>query len=243
MGKFINFKDLILFEDEDIIVINKPPLISSDFDRSENAAISIIGLAKSYYADIQICHRIDKEASGILILAKNPQTYRSISLQFQNRKIYKLYHAICEGQHDFNEVKIDVPLGKTGKQNRAKADILNGKPSFTIVLTLQKFRHFTLVAAMPITGRFHQIRFHLSICNAPLAGDVLYGGSYPYLSKIKKGYSPRSEREEQPIMKRAALHAQKIRFETLNGKEMEFEAPYPKDFAVFLKLLEKWDGG
>ncbi|RRN76608.1 RNA pseudouridine synthase, partial [Pseudoxanthomonas sp. SGD-10] len=91
-----------------------------------------------------------------------------------------------------------------------------------------------------VTGRMHQIRIHLATQKASITGDIMYGGKPAFLSKIKRGYRLTDE-EEQPIIKRFALHARELTFTMLEGEEWTFTAEYPKDFAVLLKLLEKND--
>ncbi|EFK58159.1 RluA family pseudouridine synthase [Sphingobacterium spiritivorum] len=237
--KFPKFTDLIIHEDENIIVINKPPFIAS-LDEREGGEINILRLAKKYYADAQICHRLDKETSGILLIAKNPETYRLISIEFEKRRVDKTYHAIIEGTHIFQDLKIDLPILNQGNKN-VTIDRYNGKPAETIFNSIQYFKHFTLVECKPITGRMHQIRIHLATQHAAIVGDSMYRGKPVYLSQIKKrGFTLSKDEEEQPIMKRFALHSKKVRFKVAD-KSYEFEAEYPKDFAILLKQLEKFD--
>src|SRR3954454_21945225 len=101
--KFPKFADLILFEDNDVIVVNKTPFLSS-LDEREGGEINLLRLAKNYWQDAQICHRLDKETSGALIIAKNPDAYREVSIQFEKRLVKKVYHAIVEGTHVFEEL-------------------------------------------------------------------------------------------------------------------------------------------
>ncbi|MEY3565229.1 MAG: hypothetical protein RJA23_1399 [Bacteroidota bacterium] len=97
--KKITFEDLILFENSDFLVINKPPYLSSLDDRHE--AQNILDLAKGYWEDAQLCHRLDKETSGCLVIAKHPEAYRHLAMQFENRQVEKIYHAVVEGIQDF----------------------------------------------------------------------------------------------------------------------------------------------
>lgn len=206
--KFPKFTDLIIHEDENIIVINKPPFIAS-LDEREGGEINILRLAKKYYEDAQICHRLDKETSGILLIAKNPETYRLISIEFEKRRVDKTYHAIIEGTHIFQDLKIDLPILNQGNKN-VTIDRYNGKPAETIFNSIQYFKHFTLVECKPITGRMHQIRIHLATQHAAIVGDSMYRGKPVYLSQIKKrGFTLSKDEEEQPIMKRFALHSKK----------------------------------
>lgn len=236
--KFPKFEDIILFEDNDLIIVNKPPFLAS-LDEREGGEINLLRLAKHYHEDAQICHRIDKETSGLLIVAKNPEAYRHVSMQFEHRKVKKVYHAIVDGTHVFEDLLVDLPILNAGKGN-VLISRSEGKKADTYFKSLKYFKHYTLIEARPVTGRMHQIRIHLATQRASITGDSMYGGLPAFLSKIKRGYRLTDE-EEQPIMKRFALHAREVTFTMLNGEEKTFEAPYPKDFAVLLKLLEKHD--
>lgn len=236
--KFPQFKDIILFEDDNIIIVNKPPFLSS-LDEREGGELNVLRMAKQYHEDAQICHRIDKETSGLLIIAKNPETYRHVSIQFERRKVQKVYHAIVDGTHVFDDLLVDLPIHNAGKGN-VMISRSEGKRAETWFKSLQFFKHYTLIEARPVTGRMHQIRIHLATQKASITGDIMYGGKPAFLSKIKRGYRLTDE-EEQPIMKRFALHARELTFTMLEGEERTFTAEYPKDFAVLLKLLEKND--
>src|SRR5688572_29927163 len=105
-----NFSASILFEDTDFVVVNKPPFISTLEDRHEK--VNLLALARSYEQAAQVCHRLDKETSGILVIAKNPEAYRHMSLQFENRQVGKVYHAVVDGNHKFNDQLVDAPILK-----------------------------------------------------------------------------------------------------------------------------------
>ncbi|MFD1770618.1 RluA family pseudouridine synthase [Sphingobacterium suaedae] len=237
--KFPKFQDLIIFEDDNLIVINKPPFVASLDDRT-GGEINILRLAKKYHADAQVCHRLDKDTSGILLIAKNPETYRLVSIEFERRRVDKNYHAIIGGTHTFDNLLVDLPILNQGNKN-VSIDRANGKAAETIFNSIRYFKHFTLVNCKPITGRMHQIRIHLATQHAAIVGDSMYRGKPVYLSQIKKrGFTMSKDQEELPIMKRFALHAHSVRF-SIDGKEYAFDAPYPKDFATLLKQLEKFD--
>jgi 23S rRNA pseudouridine955/2504/2580 synthase len=237
--KFPVFKDLILFENDDLIVVNKPAFLSS-LDNREGAEPSLLRLAKQYIPDAQICHRLDKETSGALIIAKNPETYRFISMQFEHREVNKIYHAVINGTHQFEALKVDLPILNLGNKNVA-INKQEGKTALTYFQSLIYYKHFTLVECKPVSGRMHQIRIHLASQRAAIAGDELYGGQPVLLSGIKRGYKLGKDQEELPIMKRFALHAKQITFKINSESSITIEAPYPKDFATLLKLLDKFD--
>lgn len=236
--KVIPFKDLIIEEDEHFIFINKPAHYSSLDDRHGDV-FSIIRQAKKHDENLQLCHRLDKETSGMLVIAKNEMVYREMAIAFEKRQVKKIYHAVTEGCMQVNQQSIKLPLGQTAK-GIAKIDLKEGKPSETIVSTLKVYRHHTLVQAEPVSGRLHQIRIHLASQKFPLVADTTYGGKMPYLSQFKNKFKESKWENADPMMKRVALHAYQISF-NLFDKDYLVTAPYPKDFAILLKLLDKYD--
>jgi 23S rRNA pseudouridine955/2504/2580 synthase len=238
--KYPSFKDLILFENDDYIVVNKPPFVASLDERGGSGEVNILRLAKQYSADAQVCHRLDKETSGAIIIAKTPEAYRSVAMQFEKRKVNKVYHAVVDGQFTFNELFIDLPILNDGNKS-VTIDRKEGKRAETIFNSIKNYRHYTLVECKPITGRMHQIRIHLATQRAAIAGDDMYRGKPVFLSSMKKGYRIAKDDEELPIMKRFALHARHLVFKGLDGADIVIEAPYPKDFATLIKLLDKFD--
>lgn len=238
--KYPSFKDLILFENDDYIVVNKPPFVASLDERGGSGEVNILRLAKQYSADAQVCHRLDKETSGAIIIAKTPEAYRSVSIQFEKRKVSKVYHAVVDGQFSFNELFIDLPILNDGNKS-VTIDRKEGKRAETIFNSIKNYRHYTLVECKPITGRMHQIRIHLATQRAAIAGDDMYRGKPVFLSALKKGYRISKDEEELPIMKRFALHARHVEFKGVDGAAIVIDAPYPKDFATLIKLLDKFD--
>lgn len=236
--KFFKLSDLIIFEDSNLIVINKPPLVSSLDDR-EGSEQNIHRMAKAYNEDAQVCHRLDRETSGVMLVAKNPETYRLVSMEFERRRVKKCYHALIEGVHRFDDKLVDLPILNQGNRN-VSIDRLKGKSAITYFNSVRFFRHFTLVECMPVTGRMHQIRIHLATLKASIVGDGMYQGKPVFLSQFKRGYTLGKDKEEWPIMKRFALHAKSIAL-TIDGKDFKFEAPYPKDFSTLIKQLERFD--
>ncbi|WP_207432806.1 RluA family pseudouridine synthase [Sabulibacter ruber] len=230
------FRDLIIFENDDYIVVNKPPFLATLEDRSLNAT-NLLTLARQYHSDAQACHRLDKETSGCLAIAKNPEAYRHLSLQFENRQVQKIYHAVAWGSHDYENQLVDRAI-QPGLKGIAKLSP-KGKPAQTYFTTLEKFGRHTLVECKPITGRMHQIRLHLSYLKAPIVQDEMYGGEPLYLSSLKRKFNLAKNTEEQPLIKRFALHSYQLGFTLLNGEPILVTADYPKDFDVLLKLLRK----
>lgn len=235
MKQRFDFEGSILYQDEDYVLINKPPFVSTLEDR--NDPVNILQVAKNFIADAQVCHRLDKDTSGVLAIAKNPEAYRHLSIQLEDREVTKIYHAVVDGIHDFKENLVNAPILK---QNDGTVKISRtGKPAQTTFTTMEVMGNYTLVECRPVTGRMHQIRIHLARLGASIAGDELYGGKPVFLSKIKRGFNLKKDTEEEALMKRMALHAFSLEFLDLAGKKVKVEAPYPKDFRVLVKQLRE----
>ena len=232
-----NFGDLILYEDKDLIVINKPPFVATLEDRNETT--NILALARDYVPEAKVCHRLDKETSGLLVIARHLEAYKYFSKLLEQREVHKLYHAIVTGRHEIEEDELDFPIYTTS--SRSRIDFQQGKPSVTLVKTIHIYKSHTLLACMPFTGRMHQIRAHLSHHDAPIVGDPSYGGSDIYLSEHKRNFNIGKFEEERPMIDRVALHAHAIAFRNMEGEIIEAQAPYPKDFGVLVKQLTKYN--
>ena len=230
-----NIKEWIVFEDDDYLVINKPPYVSTLEDRT--GADSVLQLAREYHQDCQVCHRLDKETSGALLLSKHSEAYKHANAQFADRTIEKTYHAVADGLHnlDNEEINLELHVAASGFVRVSRI----GKYSVTFATSLARYKHHTLVECKPVTGRMHQIRVHMAAISAPLVADLTYGGKDLYLSSIKKKYKPKFEKEERPLMARVALHAFSLRFEDFKGNYQYIECPYPKDFQTVLTQLKK----
>ncbi|MBX2841825.1 MAG: RNA pseudouridine synthase [Flammeovirgaceae bacterium] len=234
--KLPEFEDLIVFENENYIVINKPYDIST-LDERDISRPSIIKLVRSFSAELKICHRLDKGTSGILAIAKNEDAYRDLSLQFQKRKVSKVYHAFVNGVHSFKDLSIEYPIAIAGK-SAVRIDTREGKKSTTLVNTLKTFKNSSLIEAKPLTGRMHQIRIHLAAKKAPLISDTTYGGKPILLSEIKRGYKAKKHEVERPLINRVALHAFGLKFFD-QEEEICVDTPYPADLNVLVKQLSK----
>ncbi|HEU5291538.1 MAG TPA: RluA family pseudouridine synthase [Cyclobacteriaceae bacterium] len=232
----LKIEDLILWEDEDYFVLNKPPFVSTLQDRAD--LTNLLALAKDYSDDAQACHRLDKDTSGAIAFAKNPEAYRHLSMQFEHREVSKIYHAVADGIQDFKDQLVDAPIAKMD-DGIAKISRRDGKPAQTYFTSLKSFRFHTLLECRPITGRMHQIRVHLAFLKAPITGDEQYGGKPFFLSSVKRGFNLKKQTEEQPLMSRMALHAYALTFKPLTGEEkVTIKAPYPKDMQALIRQLE-----
>ncbi len=231
------FQDLILFESDDYLVVNKPPFLAT-LDERIGVAPSLLRLARDYADDAQVGHRLDRDTSGALALAKHPEAYRHLAMQFENREVNKIYHAVTWGAPPLEKfiVERNIETTKSGKARLA----YKGKPAETRFTTLETYARHALVQAEPVTGRQHQIRLHLAYVETPIVGDMLYGGEDFFLSSLKKKFNLKEGETEQPFIKRFALHAARLGFSGLNGERIEVEAPYPKDFRVLVETLRQY---
>ncbi|MGI9545113.1 MAG: RluA family pseudouridine synthase [Cyclobacteriaceae bacterium] len=230
------FESLIVFEDDDYIVINKPPYLSSLKDRAD--PINVLDLARNHCTSAQVAHRLDKETSGVLALAKHPGAYRHLTMQFEQRAVVKNYRAIVPGTISYKMYEVSAQI-KVLPKGLVRLDPVYGKPATTIFDTLKIFKKHTLLNCQPVTGRTHQIRIHLASLGAPIVGDIAYGGRHFFLSEIKHRFNLKKHTEELPLIRRVALHAYSLEFNLLSGETQTFEAPLPKDFDVVIKQLEK----
>jgi RluA family pseudouridine synthase len=233
----VKFKlaDSILFEDDNYVLVNKPPFFSTLEDRHTKA--NLLSAAREYIPTAQVCHRIDKDTSGVLAIAKNPDAYRHMSIQFEKRAVTKIYHAVANGVHHFERTLVEEPILKL-EDGTVRISKREGKQAETWFNTLKNYRHHTLVECRPVTGRMHQIRIHLATLNAPITGDDTYGGKPFLLSEIKRSFNLKKGSEEESFMKRMALHAFSLEFSDMAGTRQTVQAPYPKDFQALIKQLE-----
>lgn len=231
------FAKTILYEDDDYFIVNKPPWVATLADRG-NSDDHMLLRAKKYLSAAQVCHRLDKGTSGALAFAKHPVAYKHLCEQFANQEVKKVYHAVVEGIHSFQETLIEAPIS-VKSSSRAVIDKKRGKYAATYLTTEAHYWKHTLVLCKPLTGKTHQIRLHLATQQAPIVGDTLYGGHPFYLSEVKKGYRISKGKEEAPLMERVALHAHKLSFTGIKGEDIEVIAPYVKDFKALISQLEK----
>ena len=230
-------KDLILFQNEHYLLLNKPAFVATLNDR--NDPNNLLDWVRELVPDAQACHRLDKETSGCLAFAKHPEAYRHLAIQFEKRQVQKVYHAITDGLHEFRDERVILPILALNN-GLVVINKLEGKQAETIFNTLEAYRSHTLVECRPVTGRMHQIRIHLKSLNAPISGDDSYGGKPLLLSEIKRNYNLKKHTEERPLIGRVALHAFSLGFSDLDGSELKVEAPYFKDFSVAVKQLSKY---
>lgn len=209
----------ILFENDDIIGVDKPPGIASIPERQETAPNVLAQLSAGAQHKIYVVHRLDKDASGVILFAKNGPAHKYLSQQFSSRSVKKTYLALVHGVMADRRGVIDKPLRQFAS-GRVAVDSERGKPSVTEFAVAQRFDSYTVVRAYPLTGRLHQLRVHFYSIGHPIVGDRLYG-----------------ERNLQHQFPRLMLHAEKIAFQLLSGEELAIESPIPASFAQVIQFL------
>jgi RluA family pseudouridine synthase len=237
----------VLYEDAHVLAINKPAGLSVIPDPASFEAPLINGML--YYVQNQspllcqrvlVVHRLDKETSGALLVAKDVPTGRHLSSCFEQRKVVKEYLAVVRGEvaSDDGEVNLAIAQHTRGRMRLRER---RGRPALSRYRVLERFRGFTLLQVYPLTGRQHQVRLHCSGIGHPLAVDPLYGGKQAvYLSELKLAYRRKPSRPERPIIDRLTLHAHRLELDLADGQRLAVEAPLPRDLERLLRSLRKY---
>jgi len=185
-----------------------------------------------------IIHRLDKDTTGVIVMAKEETTHRHLARQFAERRVKKAYVAVARGEVNFDSDYVELPLGPH-PQDRLRVTVREdeGKEASTFYEVLERYRGYTLLRVYPRTGRTHQIRVHLAAIGHPLVGDTLYGG--PRLRAADLG-APEPPTDE-PIIDRQALHAEQLTFfHPIRREQMTFRAPWPRDLERLVGLLRRY---
>lgn len=236
----------VLFEDEFLIVINKPAgqVVHPAPGHSSGTLVNFL---LHHCQDLSgiggiirpgIVHRIDKDTSGILVMAKSDKAHIGLSDQFREHSIHRQYQAVVWGNPTQNQGTISGPIARH-PQHRKKMTILpHGKPATTHWKVVLRFRHFSLVQCRLETGRTHQIRVHMTSQNMPLYGDPLYGSVR--LNRLRSPSPDLLKTLNQ--FNRQALHAQELGFvHPITSEHLHFSTPLPDDMQNLLTSIEKWD--
>ncbi len=234
----------IIFEDDDLVILNKPALLLTIPDRHSAEKPNLLTMLNKKYGKIFIVHRLDKETSGIILFAKNATAHRTMSIAFEKRHVEKTYLALVEGKMLQEEGVIDKPLAPSMTRYNKMVIAKRGKASKTSYKILEKFKYYTLVEANIHSGRLHQIRVHLTSIGYPLAIDFLYGNKTEFkLSFIKKKRLNLSKHEEErPLMTRTTLHAYTLSiYHPTTNERLTFKAELHKDFRAVIAQLRKWN--
>ena len=230
----------ILFEDQDMIVVNKPAGVLSIPDRF-GKELSIKSLLQDKYGIIFTVHRLDQSTSGLIIFAKNADAHKELSLLFEGRTIEKKYLGLVLGRPAPNG-SIDGSIMEHPAKKGQMYIHVKGKNALTTYEVVTYYKHYALVSFQIHTGRTHQIRVHAKHIGHPIIADEIYGdGVKLLLSSIKKkNFKLSKSEEEKPLLARHALHAHSLKL-IFKEKAFAFEAPLPKDLAATIKQLDKWN--
>lgn len=240
--KFPKIPEIVLYQDEYVLALNKPAGMPSLKDRNSPEQMDLLAHTRRLYSGAQLCHRLDRATSGVILAALSPEAYRTITLQFQERKVEKHYYTLISGRHLFKDVQVEAPIS-VQRNGLVRIDAINGKEATTVFNSVEYFNDYTLLCCKPITGRQHQIRVHLAYLQCPIVGDRDYGGSDIFLSKLKKRYHlDRNLEKEPPVNHHFLLHAGSITFKhPIKQETITCQAPYPKHFEAVLKVLRKYN--
>ncbi len=257
----------VVYEDDHLIAVDKPPglivhpargnwsgtLLNALawYFQQHNASIGDLPLRDEAYRP-GIVHRLDRDTTGIILLAKSELALRSLGSQFEHRRVQKTYMAVVHGHVELDEDIIDLPIGQHPRiKEKYAVDRRTGRPFAALsksAVTHYRVRErlgggetpsFTLLELQPKTGRTHQLRVHCSHMGHPIVGDRLYGGGPLYRSQLE-GHP---DQAVGPIITRQALHAWRITFHhPATGETMTLEAPLPADFVEALAILRELGG-
>ncbi len=246
-GKIAKAPIEIIYQDNDIVVVNKPSGISVTKDRSGAAKLAdILGeqLGQQIQSELRLVHRLDKATSGVMIYARNIEAQTRFTGYFRSRLVKKTYLTLVFGIAPGKQGRIDAPL----TQRHKKAGLMciahkKGKESVTHWKLLADFGSVALLSVSPITGRTHQIRVHLPHIGLPLAIDPFYGSSRPlYLSDFKQDYRLARDQTEKPLIERLTLHAYQIQLLKPEQNLPDcFIAGLDKKFTATIKMLTKYN--
>jgi len=238
----MKIRDIVVFENDDFIVLNKPSGLLSIPDR-EGKEISLKNLLQENYGNIFTVHRLDRDTSGLIAFAKNETTHKHLSKQFEERSTRKIYNGLVLGKPQPAQGLIDVPIAEHYAQQGKMMTSAKGKTSITEFEVVEQFRLYAWMQFTILTGRTHQIRVHMNHIGHPVACDTLYGDGKPILlSSFKKKFKlSKAEDEERAILNRLALHASELSFSGNDNKVVKFTAEIPKDLKALLQQLRKWN--
>lgn len=226
----------IIFEDENVLVIGKPSgLVVNRSTTYKETTLQDILESKypSFFENIEdeeylsrsgMVHRLDKDTSGVMVVAKNPDAFRFLQKQFKDRKTYKEYVVLTHGEIEDDVIEINAPLARNPKSPLKIAVVSSGKPAFTkiekIKTAILEEKCYTLAKAFPKTGRTHQIRVHLSAIGHSVAGDPIYCAKNLLEMDIN-------------LFNRLMLHAEILGFlSPTTGKFCRYKSPLPKEFKI-----------
>jgi RluA family pseudouridine synthase len=241
----------ILYEDEHLLALDKPAGLLTAPESETPDRPSLIQLLHAGIAEakpwaapagrtwLMNAHRLDPEASGVLLLAKSKLVLATLKNWFGADNPGRKFTVLAQGAHAEERFELDARIAPhPTRPDRMRVDARHGKHSHTRCEVLERFAGWTLLQCEPLTDRPHQVRVHLAYAGLPLAGDRLYGGQPLLLSKLKPVYRLKANQTERPLIGQAALHAQSLSLpHPVSGQALEITAPWPKDLTVAIKYL------
>jgi 23S rRNA pseudouridine1911/1915/1917 synthase len=238
----------ILYEDEEVVAVDKPPFLPVHPSGRHLTDTLIQRVHAHYFSDAEVgrlvprlCHRIDRETSGIVLLAKNPRTHSKVMRQFERRRVEKEYLAIVHGVPDLEEGRIELPLAnaRSGSIALKMAIVPDGLPARTDWRVLERCDHYALLCCRLHTGRQHQIRVHLAAIGHPIVGDKLYGQDEAVFQRALDGMLTENDLRLLELP-RHALHNHRLVFKTPDGgRRVEVVSKLASDLHAFLEVVAR----
>jgi 23S rRNA pseudouridine1911/1915/1917 synthase len=216
----------VIYEDDNVCVINKPAGVLTHSKGAVNEEFTVAEFIRPHSTDSQennrpgIVHRLDRDTSGVIIVAKNGETKGMLQKQFQDRRAKKTYIAVVDGSPKHAEAKIDLPIERNPKKPSTHRVGAGGKSAFTAYRVLASNDKYSVLELKPVTGRTHQLRVHLAHIGTPIVGDPLYGGSKSPLGRL-------------------CLHAKSLEITIPQGDRRTFEAEMPEDFQKLIDTISR----
>ena len=247
----------VLFEDEHLLALDKPaglavPPSVTEPDRPALMPLlhAAIAAGKPWAAERKLdflanTHRLDPEASGVLLLAKTKPALAALTDRFGTATPGRTYLALVYGTPRATEFEVDAKLSAHPEiSEQSRLDLKQGKKSRTRFNVTEAFDGFALIRCEPVTDRPQQIRLHLRHAGLRVVGDALHGGGPLYLSRLKRDYRLKPGREERPLLAGVTLHADSINLpHPITGASLTITAPWPKDLKVAVKYLRQYAVG
>jgi 23S rRNA pseudouridine1911/1915/1917 synthase len=230
----------IVFEDEHLLVVDKPTGLVIH-PAAGNPEGTLVNALLHHCRDLSgiggverpgIVHRLDKETTGLLVVAKSDRAHLGLSLAFRQRRVGKTYVAVCYGEPEKPDGVVDAPIDRHARERQKMAIVADGRPARTLYHVEEVFNGVCLVSCRPVTGRTHQIRVHMAHVGYALVGDPLYAG------RQWRGLAGESAKIACRKFPRQALHAARLEFEhPVTKEDVEYEAPLPADIVQLLEVL------
>ena len=232
----------IIYEDAALLAFDKPSGLLVAPDRWDRTRPNLMALVHAKLGSgVANVHRLDADASGVLLCTKTKPALDFLSGQFQAKTAEKVYHALVAGAAAQDEFAVELALREDERRlGLMRPATKGGKPSGTHFRVLERFKGFTWLECRPLTGRTHQIRVHLAASGLPILNDAFYGDDTQLLlSRLKRGYKGRAN--ERPLIGRLALHASALTVTHPDTRgRLTLCAPLPREFAVALKYLRRF---